>query len=217
SGSLAKVRSVSRRDDDEVGRGMVGDASGPDGDAEAAESATSEVVSAAGARALGGSTARAIATPTTAMLAERTTFARRRPLGPPACVGMTDGDVGAAAGGRTRAADCHAERGQSFVDKRDRVFGEGDPLCPYPLGPRLRNQADPDLRRREAEDPGRAGQPGADVRPGFVALAHRELIARAEPALGRVSERRLKRLPDVQPGWRTGSAVEVLVGAADCE
>ncbi len=84
SGSLVSGRSVSRRVDDDWGRGVVGEGSDADGESEAAEIAMPAVASAVGGCSAGGHTARAIATPTRAKLAESAIHARRRPLRPPA-------------------------------------------------------------------------------------------------------------------------------------
>ena len=122
-------------------------------------------------------------------------------------------DMGAATHRVSRAAEGEAQPGKARVEQRDRVFGQGDALRPDAVDAGVGDEADALLDGRQRDDPGRPDEPCPDSRLGIVSLAHRELVALAEPALDRVSQLPLERVTDVEPGGRTGSAVEVLVGA----
>ena len=92
------------------------------------------------------------------------------------------------------------------------------PLARIASMPASADERDPVLGGGQAEDrPACPTSQPPDARPRLVALPHLELVALPEPAPDRLAELVLELAPDVEEGGRAGSAVEVLVGAADGE
>ena len=124
----------------------------------------------------------------------------------------------AAAQGRVaRGGHRHAERPEQVVRDPDRELGERDGLLPDRVDAGILDHREGVLHREHSHDRRGARQEPTHAVGGPVLGTHREDVGGAHPALDGLREPRLMPRRDVRERGRTGSAVEVLVRAADRE
>jgi len=130
-------------------------------------------------------------------------------------IGVTDGDMRAAAEGVTGCAEGETERGQEIVDQVDQVGGLEEGFSAQAPDAGLQERVQGGLQRQHGEDRRTGDQEVADAGGGGVIQVEGEGGALPEPAPDGREQALLQVAAYVEEGGGAGTTVEVLVGATD--